>query len=54
MYVNKSLAAVLSIGSLHAILLSKVTPSYVTLFTKGRFRPFSCSTSSGTLSLLEK
>jgi hypothetical protein len=38
------------IECLYAILLSKVIPRHVTLFTKGLFRPFSCSTSSGTLS----
>jgi hypothetical protein len=37
MYVRKALAAVLSILNAHVILLSKVTPRYVTLFTKGFF-----------------
>jgi hypothetical protein len=32
-YVRKALASVLSIWCLHMILLSKVTPRYVTLFT---------------------
>jgi hypothetical protein len=49
MYMCEALATVLSMWSFHAILLSKVTPRYVTLFTKGMSRPFSCSTSSGTL-----
>jgi hypothetical protein len=53
-YVRKALATVLSVWSLTVILLSKVTPRYVILFTKGVSRPFSCNTSSGTLSLLEK
>jgi hypothetical protein len=30
------------------------TPRYITLFTKGMSRPFSCSTLSGTLNFLEK
>jgi hypothetical protein len=36
------------------ILLLKVTPRFVILFTKGMSRLFSCSTSLGGLSLLEK
>jgi hypothetical protein len=34
------LASIVSICSLHVILLSKITPRYFTLFTKGMFRPF--------------
>jgi hypothetical protein len=34
MYVRKDLASVISIWFLHVILLSKVTPKYVTLFTR--------------------
>jgi hypothetical protein len=49
MYVREALAAVLSKWCRHAVLLSKVTPRYVTLFTKGISRPFSCNTASGTL-----
>jgi hypothetical protein len=47
--VRKALATLLSIWSLHVVLLSKVTPRYLTLFTKGMSRPFNCNTSSGTL-----
>jgi hypothetical protein len=41
MYVPKVLAAIFSMCSLHVILLSKITPRYLTLFTNGMFRPFS-------------
>jgi hypothetical protein len=53
-YVRKTLATVLSKWSFHVILLSKVTPRYITLFTKGMSRPFSCNMSLGTLILLQK
>jgi hypothetical protein len=46
MNVRKAIAPVLTIGSLRVILLSKVTPRYRTLFTKGM--------SSGAVNLLEK
>jgi hypothetical protein len=36
----KALASIVSVCSLHVILLSKITPRYFTLFTKGMFRPF--------------
>jgi hypothetical protein len=49
MYMRKTLATVISIWCLHYIILSKVTPRYVVLFSRGMFRPISCSTSSGTL-----
>jgi hypothetical protein len=35
MYVRKALDTVFSMCCLHVILLSKVTPRYATLFTKG-------------------
>jgi hypothetical protein len=47
--VHKALTTVSSIWCPHVILLSKVTRRSITLFTKGMRRPFSCSTSSGTL-----
>jgi hypothetical protein len=47
-------AAVLSIWCLLVILLSKMATRCVTLFTKGISCPFSCSTSSGIRSLLER
>jgi hypothetical protein len=50
MYVRKTLSTVLLIWCLHDILLLKVTPRHATLFTKGISRPFSCYTTSGTLS----
>jgi hypothetical protein len=49
MYVCKALDTVLLIGCSHVIILSKVTPRYDTLFTKGMSRPFSCSASLRTL-----
>jgi hypothetical protein len=39
MNVLKALASIVSICSLHVILLSKITPRYFTVFTKGMFRP---------------
>jgi hypothetical protein len=47
MNVPKALAAVSSVCSLHVILLSKMTPRYLTLFTNGMFRPFSWRSSPG-------
>jgi hypothetical protein len=38
--VPRALASIVSICSLHVILLSKITPRYLTLFTNGLFRPF--------------
>jgi hypothetical protein len=43
MYVPKALAAVVLMGSLHVILLTKMTPRYLAVFTNGMFRPFSWS-----------
>jgi hypothetical protein len=40
---------ILSMQCCHIILLSKVTPSHVTLFTSGTSRPIRCSASSGAL-----
>jgi hypothetical protein len=37
--VSQALTRVLSVWNLHVIVLSKVTPRYVTLFTKGKSRP---------------
>jgi hypothetical protein len=54
MYMPKALATVLSTWRLHVILMSKVTPRYVTLFTKGMSRPLVVMRSQGLLSLLEK
>jgi hypothetical protein len=54
LYSTKGLGYSLFDMSFHVIFLSKVTQRYVTLFTKGMSRPFSCSASSGTISLLEK
>jgi hypothetical protein len=45
----KALASIVSICSLHVILLSKITPRYFTLFTKGMFRPFNVRRESGGL-----
>jgi hypothetical protein len=39
--VLKALVATVSMCSLHVNFLSKITPRYTTLFTKGIFRPFS-------------
>jgi hypothetical protein len=52
MYMVRALATVLSIWSLHVILLSKMTPRYFTLFTNGIFLAFSCYTHMGTLNFL--
>jgi hypothetical protein len=54
MHVCIALSAVLSIWSLCVILLSMATPRYVTLFTKGISRHFSCNTSLGTLKFYEE
>jgi hypothetical protein len=54
MYVPKALVAVLSICCLHVILLSNVTQRYIIFLSYGTSRPFSCSMSSGTLTLLGK
>jgi hypothetical protein len=40
MNVLKAFASIVSMCNLHVILLSKITPRYFTLFTKGVFRPF--------------
>jgi hypothetical protein len=53
MCVSKALAAIFSC-SLHVILISKMTPRYLTLFTNWMFRPFSWRSSPGILRLLEK
>jgi hypothetical protein len=47
--MRKELATVLSILCLNVILLSKVTPRYVTVVRKGMSRQSSCSTFSGNL-----
>jgi hypothetical protein len=39
--VLKSLAFIISMCILHVTLLSKITSRYFTLFTNGKFRPFS-------------
>jgi hypothetical protein len=49
MNVLKALASIVSICSLHDILLSKITNRYFTLFTKGMFRPFNVRRGSGGL-----
>jgi hypothetical protein len=49
MNVLKALASIISICSLHVILLSKITPKYFTLFTNGMFRPFNVRRESGGL-----
>jgi hypothetical protein len=54
MYVPKALAEVCSMCSLHVNLLSKVTPTYLALFTNAMFCPFSLRSSLGILRLLEK
>jgi hypothetical protein len=54
MYVPKALAVVFSMCSLLVILLPKMTPRYLTLFTNGIFRPFSWRSSPGIVRLLEK
>jgi hypothetical protein len=41
MYVLKALTEIVSMCNLHAILLSKITPRYFTLFTNGMFCTFS-------------
>jgi hypothetical protein len=38
--VLKALASILSMCSHHVIFLSKITPSYFTVFTNGMFRQF--------------
>jgi hypothetical protein len=52
--VLKASASVISMCSLHVILLSKITPRYLTRLTKGIFRPFSVRWASGEQNLLEK
>jgi hypothetical protein len=54
MYMRKALVTVISIWCHRLILLLKVMPRYVTLFTKGMHHPFICSMTLGTVSLLEK
>jgi hypothetical protein len=49
MNVLKALASIVSICSLHVILLSKITPRYFTLLTNGKFRPFNVRRESGGL-----
>jgi hypothetical protein len=49
MYVHKALDAVLLIWCLYIVLLSKVTPRYITLFTKGMSHLFIHSMSSWTI-----
>jgi hypothetical protein len=49
MNVLKALASIISICSLDVILLSKITPRYFTLFTKGMFHPFNVRRESGGL-----
>jgi hypothetical protein len=39
MNARKTLASIISMCSLHVILLSKITPKYSTLFSNGIFRP---------------
>jgi hypothetical protein len=39
MNVLKALVLIVSMCNLHVILLSKITPRYITLFTNGMFRP---------------
>jgi hypothetical protein len=48
MNVLKALAAIVSICSLHVILLSKITPRYFTLFTNGMFSQFNVRRESGS------
>jgi hypothetical protein len=47
--VLKALASIVSICRLHVIILSKITPRYFTLFTKGMFHPFNVRRESGSL-----
>jgi hypothetical protein len=47
MNVLKALASIVSMCNLHAILLSKITPRYFTLFTNGMFHPFNVRRESG-------
>jgi hypothetical protein len=54
MNVLKALASIFSVCNLHVILLSKVTPKYLTLFTNGMFRPFNVRRESGGLLWLER
>jgi hypothetical protein len=49
MNVLKALASIISMCGLHVIFLSKITPRYFTLFTKGMFRPFNVRKDSGGL-----
>jgi hypothetical protein len=37
--VLKALATIISVCNLHVTFLSKITPSYFTLFTNGKGRP---------------
>jgi hypothetical protein len=49
MDVLKALASIISICSIHVILLSKITPRYFSLFTKGMLGPFNVRRESGGL-----
>jgi hypothetical protein len=49
MNVLKALASIISMCNLHVILLSKITPRYLTLFTNGIFRLFNVRGESGGL-----
>jgi hypothetical protein len=53
MNVLKALASIVSMCNLHVILLSRIIPRYVTIFTNGIFRPFNVRReSSGLLTQL--
>jgi hypothetical protein len=47
--VLKVLASIISMCGLHVIFLSKITPRYFTIFTKGIFHPFNVRRDSGGL-----
>jgi hypothetical protein len=49
MNVRKALASIISMCNFHAILLSKFTPRYFTLFTNGMFHSLNIRRESGGL-----
>jgi hypothetical protein len=49
-YAEMALALIISLCGLHVTFLSKITPSYFTLFTNGMFCPLSVRRDSGGLS----
>jgi hypothetical protein len=54
MNVLKILASIFYMCNLHVILLSKITPNFLSLFTNGMFRPFNVRRVLGCLLWLEK